>query len=239
MRKLYLAAIVLTFALAGASTNALGQDKSEATEASFTLISPKVGDVLRAGQRVEIKWNMTLDEIIVNNEWAEMELVLETAEGVSMRISPQMNVTVRSAFWTVPNLRTESARIVMQCGIEGQGDQYRFVQPGTFTIRPAKTNNPAIVVELPVREAKAGSDLDISWTSTLDRGASYEVMVSYDHGAHFYKAGATSENRFSLHIDDRLAGSMMVQVIGRGVNGSPVESIADRNSTVRIIDKQD
>ena len=235
MRKLHFAAFILMFALAGASTLAVGQSKSELAEPSFTLISPRAGAVLRAGDRVEIRWDMKLDEVIVQNEWAEMELVLENDEGLNMRISPQMNVTARSAMWTVPNVRTETARIVMQCGIEGEGEMYRFVQPSPFSIRVSKIN-PSIIVNLPTDHVRAGGSLDIRWTSTLDRGTSYDVMVSHDQGAHYYKAGTTSENRFSLHVDDRLAGSMLIQVVGRRADGSRVESIVDRSTMVRILD---
>ena len=91
-------------------------------------------------------------------------------------------------------------------------------------------------MELAAREVRAGSSLDVRWTSNLGRGTMYDVMVSHDQGAHYYKAGTTSENRFSLHVDDRLAGSMLIQVVGRRADGSRVESLVDRNSMVRILD---
>ncbi len=109
MKKHYFAAIFIAVALAGASTQILAQNKEaakgtaiEKADASFVLISPINGEVLRGGQQVQVIWELTLDKAIAENPWGEMEFFLDTDEGVHMRITPQLSLNARSFTLTIP-----------------------------------------------------------------------------------------------------------------------------------------
>ncbi len=88
-------------------------------------------------------------------------------------------------------------------------------------------------------KVKPGEELEISWTSNLEGYSSYDVMVSYDRGAHFHKAGSTRDARYALHVDEDFTGSVIVQIVNRRADGSKVSSLLTREATVRIGDKQD
>ena len=241
MKKYYLAAIIVTFALAGASISALAQDKGTAIEnskASFILISPRDGDILLAGQQVQVIWDLTLDKTFSENPFAEMEFFLDTNEGVHTRITPQLSVYSRTFTFTVPKMNTQTARLSLKCGIEGGGDPYYFAQTGTFSIKSGRKTE-AIMLNPMRNNVKPGDELEISWTSNLAGDASYDVMVSYDRGAHFHKAGSTTENHYSLPVDEDFAGSITVQIVNRHADGSKVTSLLTRSATVRVSDKQD
>jgi len=231
VKKNYFAAILLLFV--GAAIPASAQNYQEPV---FTLLNPKSGDVLRAGQQVTVEWKIILDPAIVSNEWAEMELVFETGEGHHMRVSPQMVVTRRTFTWIVPNIGTSTGRLLMQAGIEGEGELYRLQQAGTFTIR---SSSRVPTIEVMTRgDAKAGQQAEIAWnTANIAAGSSYDVMVSHDRGAHFHKAGSTTENRFMLPIAEDFAGTSVVQIVLNRANGTRVESVMTRWATVRASDK--
>jgi hypothetical protein len=239
MKKYYLLAISLAFVLMIATVPAMAQSKSttpgENPNVSWTLLTPSAGVVLKAGSQVLVTWDMTLDREFIANEWAEMEYVLETGEGVNMRITPQMTVDKRSFTWTVPNLNTTTARLVLQCGIEGEGEQYRFVQGGTFTIKAARTD-PYILINSLRGNMNPGQNLDISWTSNLPAGTPFDVMVSFNRGAHFHKAGTTTDTRFAFPVEADFAGAITVQIVGARPDGRKVQSLLTRDATVRVTD---
>jgi hypothetical protein len=238
MKKYCLLAITLAVTLAVASATATAQNAAETTTVSYTLLTPNDGAVLKAGQQVLVTWDMTLDREFENNEWAEMEFVLETGEGLNMRLTPQMTVDRRSFMWTVPNVNTRTARLVLQCGIEGEGEQYRFVQTGTFAIKFGK-NDPHIVLDGVRGNIRPGQDLEISWTSNMRTGTVYDVMVSYDRGAHYVKAGTTTGTRFALPVAADFAGAITVQIEGTRADGRKVQSLLTRDTTVRVSDTRE
>ena len=80
--------------------------------------------------------------------------------------------------------------------------------------------------------------MEITWTADrIDRSQGFDVMISYDRGAHFFKAGTTNETRFSLPIDAEFAGGVTVQVIGRTDDGTKVASLLTPHVTFRVKSK--
>lgn len=230
MKKYYLAPLMIALALllAGAPTSVSAQRQD-----TFVLTSPRDGDVLRPGQVVQVTWELRLDKSITDNEWGEMEFFLETGEGVHVRITPQMRMNARSFTWTIPNISTKTARLAVQAGIEGAGDQYRFAQTGTFIIK-GRRGDPSITLGALGREVKAGGDLEITWTSNLPEGSTYEIMVSYDRGAHFQKVGTSTATTFDLPIDAEFAGSITVQIVNTRADGAKIRSLQTRDATVLV-----
>ena len=235
MRKFNLIAITLAFIIAAAALPAMAQGRAE-TPNSWTLITPADGAVLKAGSQVLVTWDLQLEREITENEWAEMEYVLETDEGVNMRLTPQMTVDKRSFMWTVPNVNTNTARLVLQVGIEGEGERFRFVQSGTFTIKFGR-GEPYVLLNSLRSSIKPGHNLDISWTSNLRDGSSFDVMVSFDRGAHFHKAATTSDRHYTYTVDPEYAGAITVQIVGTRPDGRKVSSLLTRDASVRVVDK--
>lgn len=127
---------------------------------------------------------------------------------------------------------------MLKAGVEGEGDSYNFVQDGMFYIS-SDSRRPAIFLNSMRERTKPGTDMEITWTSNLEPGTNFDVMVSYDRGAHFFKAGSTVGNGFVLPIEEDFAGTITIQIVGRGADGSPIRSLLSGDATVRIRDDGD
>lgn len=235
MKKYLFTAIALVIAIVGVSTSALAQDSASEGDVSYRLITPRSGEVLRAGQTVQITWELALPKAMTQHPYGEMEFFVDTVEGYHARISPQLSLTARTFTWTVPPVSSRAAKLTLQCGIEGEGDQYRFVQIGSFVIKQS-LRAPVITLNAMPETMRAGQNLEISWASNLEGDRTYDVMVSYDRGAHFYKAGSTTETRYTLPVDEDFAGSIVVQIVNRGADGTKVTTPVNRGATVRVSD---
>ena len=233
MKKFYFAAMVFVITLLVAPSLTMAQKKN-----SFRIISPTAGSVLNAGDQVEVVWAVNIDKAISDNPFGECELLLQTGDNAPIRISPQLSPFLRRFTWTVPDIDTTTARLILKAGIEGEGDLLYFTQKGTFTIGTQSSTAAIRLGELS-GDVKAGESLNINWTSkNLGDNASYDVMISYDRGAHFQKAGTTTGTIFSLPIDEDFAGSITVQIVSR-VNGSKISSLLTRDATVAVGNKQE
>lgn len=239
MKRFYVVAFILvgvvTMALPVAAQKLVSPPASY-IEPVFTLRSPSAGARLIAGSRVTLQWDLIVDQSIIDNNWSEMELFLADDNGLLLRITPQLSVTTKTFEWTVPNVPTRSARLVLQVGIEGEGDFYNLPQVGTFGIKGKIM--PIITVNSLAHTPTAGEDMEISWTSELIEGSKgFDVMISYDRGAHFFKAGTTTESRFTFPIDEDFSGAVTVKVIGRTADGTKVASLLTPHVTFRVKSK--
>ena len=205
--------------------------QSEYTEPVFTLLTPSEGQVLKGGRHVTVAWDLVVDKTVLENPWAELELYLADDHGMFARITPELGIRTRSFDWLVPAVNMQSAHLVLQFGIQGNGDLYHLSQTGTFSIRTKA--GAGIGIELPT-QARAGEDLDIRWTSNLDSSYVFDVMISYDRGAHFFRAGTTGESRYLFPVDEDFSGSITVKIVGRGADGHRVSSLLTRDATILI-----
>ncbi len=240
MKRFYVVAFILvgvvTMALPVAAQKLVSPPASF-IEPTFTLRSPSPGIRLNGGSRVTVEWDLRVDDAITNNNWSEMELFLVDNNGLLLRITPQLSVTTKTFEWTVPSVNTSSAKIVAQVGIEGEGDFYNLPQTGTFTIK-TKAWSPIVFVNSLERTPTAGENMELSWIAeNIDRSKGFDVMISYDRGAHFFKAGTTTDTRFSLPIDEDFSGAVTVQVIARTADGTKVASLLTPHVTFRVKSK--
>lgn len=199
----------------------------------FTLQTPQAGDKITSGSVITIRWTLALDSAIVQNPWSEMELYLVDDGGLFMRITPQLDVTTKTFQWTVPNVNTKSAKLVLKCGIEGEGEMYDLSHAGTFSIKGRRGAN--VTVNSLTKNTKSGENMEISWVpEMMDAARMFDVMISYDRGAHFHKAGSTTESRFSLPVEADFSGSITVKIVGFALDGSRVESVLTPDVTTRV-----
>lgn len=243
MKKIYAFVFVLVVALALASSSSAQNSaqnvnlRPEFSDPIFDLKTPRNGEVLKAGSTVSITWDLTVDRAIAENPWSEMELFLTDENGLFTRITPQLGIGAKSFEWTVPRVNSRSVRIVLQCGIEGEGDFYLIRQVGAFSIR-SKAGVPAILLNSLAHSPRAGEDMAISWTSdSLNSSRGFDVMISYDRGAHFFKAGSTTESRFNLPVEDDFAGTITVKIVGVAMDGSKIASMLTPEATFRVKSK--
>ncbi len=78
--------------------------------------SPRPGESFRAGDEVEIRWTG------VPSGAEEMELLLSLDGGrrVALRLTSEIAAAERSFLWTIPNLGSSEASLVLRVGAEGR-----------------------------------------------------------------------------------------------------------------------
>jgi hypothetical protein len=234
MKKSLFLSIVFAITLAGSAI----PSKAQTAKSGFRILTPGAGSVLKGGQRIQVKWDVRLDRTISENPYGEIELYLETIEGAFMRITPQLGPSSRTFDWTVPSINSRGARLLLKAGVEGEGDPYNFAQDGTFYIN-SDSRRPAILLNSMRERTKPGTDMEVTWTSNLEPGTNFDVMVSYDRGAHFFKAGSTVGNGFVLPVEEDFAGTITIQIVSRRADGTAIRSLLTGDATVRIRDDGD
>lgn len=77
------------------------------------LRRPVGGQVLRAGEWVEVEWTALPPEV----EEFELLLSLDDGASIAVRLTSQLNPAISSFRWRVPNFPTSRARIQLRVGI--------------------------------------------------------------------------------------------------------------------------
>ena len=99
------------------------------------LVSPKAGDVVYPGQKVEIVWEASFPKLSVNLSWCETEIYLSLDGGQSfpviitpIHLDPNPSSTFLSWDWTVGNTPTHAAVMDIRFGCEQFYPETRSVQ---------------------------------------------------------------------------------------------------------------
>lgn len=205
-------------------------------EYSAKLISPKAGDVLYPGQHVTIQWESALPEVDLT--WCEVEIYLSLDGGRTnaVRLTPQLDPRIGYYDWTVPNLPTTAAVLDIHFGCEGYFPESPSVQsqsvfaigPSTGTIREVAIN------PVPAAETSPGNRVQVSWNSSVENVAYFELQISYDRGAHFHKLAETRELQSAWDVPDDFAGHATFRVVAHTAAGGRVESAINAEPQVIV-----
>lgn len=190
------------------------------------LLSPKAGDVFSPGEQVLIKWEKTLPDVDLS--WCEVEIYLSIDGGRTnaARITPQLDAGASTFTWTVPNLPTNAAVLDIHFGCEANYPESPSVQAQSlFIIRPNHGANRGIDLNVvSLGEAYPGSSVQVSWSSSLEDVALYELQISYDRGAHFHKVVETKDQQYIWDIPQDFAGHATFRVVAHTTTGERVDS---------------
>jgi hypothetical protein len=116
IQRLILTLLALTFALAPQSLTTASAARKR--EYSARLISPKAGEVLRAGQVVRVEWTAVFPNVDLT--MCETELLLSLDGGTTFTfITSQRNPKVQYFNWTVPRTPTRAAILDIRFGCLG------------------------------------------------------------------------------------------------------------------------
>lgn len=217
------------FVLVALSTGptALAQRSGHQQKPRIIMSNPVKGQVVHPGDQVEIRWDYTVTPS-GNQAWCEQEIYLSLDGGVTndRRLTLALDPAVRHYMWTVPDVASDRAVLDIHYGCETtnfphevpniqKSAPFRIVKEGK-PLQGLKVNTPAKVV--------AGNAITIDWSSTVENVGSYEVLVSYDRGAHFTSIGTTSGLSYSWTVPADYVGSAMFRVIAHRPDGSTVAS---------------
>ena len=112
-RPLILTLLALTFALAPQSPRTAFAERKK--EYSAQLISPRPGEVLRAGQVVRVEWTAAFPDVDLT--MCETEVLLSLDGGTTFTfITSQRDPRVQYFDWTVPKTPTRTAVLDIRFG---------------------------------------------------------------------------------------------------------------------------
>ena len=197
---------------------------------NIILVSPKAGDVLTPGDQVTISWEIDAPAT-ENLQGCEQEIYLSTDRGrtIAVRLTPEFSYSVTSYTMTVPNLPAKKAVIVMGFGCEGGTPIFESQYPqkqSVFKINKA----PAGLEDVTVTAARqttgaSGTEVSLSWDSTVRNVDHFEIQMSRDQGAHFQTIGLASEQSFRWQMPEGLSGETTFRVIAHRGDGTSLESL--------------
>src|SRR6266852_3199161 len=105
--------------------------------ANVRLLLPAAGVALRGGETAEVSWDA--DALPAAEEW-EAFLSIDGGRRYAIRITPHLDINRRRASFTVPNITTNDARLLLRFGNERRETEVEiptsFPIEGTFISAP-------------------------------------------------------------------------------------------------------
>lgn len=159
--------LVLALLLPALATSALaaGARFTTAAQPAIGLSEPARGTVLRGGSFANVSWTAlrTFDA----EEW-EAFLSVDGGRYYSVRLTPHLDIAVRTFAFLVPNVDSDDVRILIRTGDERDETIVDF--PQRFSIRASRA------IETPVRSlsggpeaARPGDDPVVQWSGESGR----------------------------------------------------------------------
>jgi len=226
-----LCASILVFAprlfdTSSAATQKKGADGGKTNQPySARLISPKAGDVLVPGQQIRIEWESTLPRVDLS--WCEQEVYLSLDGGKSnvARITPQLDPQTGYYNWVVPKTPSERVVLDIHFGCEGYFNETPSVQfQSEFAIANDEKAAEVTVKSVSPEKAAPGDTVRIAWDSSVQNVEYFELLISYDRGAHFNTFAKTKDVQFDWEVPNDFAGHATFQVVAHTFDGGQVES---------------
>ena len=145
--------------------------------APIRLVAPVAGAALRGGETAAISWEA--DSLPPEAEEWEAFLSIDGGQHYAIRITPHLDVAIRRATWTVPNITARDVRMLLRFGDERRESTIEvpvsFAIEGTFSgaaLWPAATSS-AVRGE----EARQGDGGVTAWVAG-DRDGSRSHLVT-------------------------------------------------------------
>lgn len=206
------------------------------------MTSPATGSVLVPGQRLSVSWQVDVPKDL-NMTWCEQEIFLVNREtGREHRLTRELGGAVRKHTITIPYLITGNAILDIRYGCQ-QGP-YLFEAPNpqahaVFAIGQGDKTERIVINAIDFSEVKVGDTVTLTWESSVEDVKNYEVLVSYDRGAHFRTIGKTKGNKIKWEAPADAAGSAAIfQVVAKKKDGSKTQSLMTEEALKVVEDQQ-
>jgi len=226
--------VILIIILSITVTNGiLGQTGQQPVpKPKISMLFPKAGEAFSPGQKVRIAWNVDLSPKI-NLSWCEQEIFLSIDGGKTFpyRITPELSPSSREYVWTIPNLPTDQAVLDIRFGSEFSQMRFEKSQPQKrkmFRILPSANIAQEVKLVIPqIEKLFPGDQLPLNWSSEIADLDNFEVLISYDQGAHFHPLTKTKDNHFTWTVPNDFSGTVGFKVVAHKTDGSTIESLFD------------
>lgn len=138
---------------------------------SLSLLSPAEGATLRGGSSAELRWSAAA--LPASTEEWEAFLSIDGGKYYGFRVTPHLDIDRRHFTFTVPNVDTRNARILIRTGDEEH--ETGFEVPGSFSIERDPNAEPVAAPDrLEFEEGEAAREGDpavVSWTDGARDGS--------------------------------------------------------------------
>jgi hypothetical protein len=145
---------------------------------SLSLLSPAEGVTLRGGSQAELRWSAAKLPA-ATEEW-EAFLSVDGGRYYGFRVTPHLDIDRRHFTFTVPNVDTHNARILIRTGDEEH--ETGFEVPGSFSIERDPNAEPVAAPEpLEFEQGEAAREGDpavLSWTDGARDGSDLRQLSS-------------------------------------------------------------
>lgn len=205
------------------------------------MTSPATGSVLRPGQKLSVSWQVDVPKDL-NQTWCEQEIFLVNREtGVEHRMTRELGGAVRKYTITIPHLITGDAILDIRYGCQNGPNHFEAPNPqahAVFAIAQGDKAEQIVIQTFDLSEVKVGDSVTLTWESSVEDVKSYEVLVSYDRGAHFQTVGKTKGNKIKWEAPADAAGSAAIfQVVAKKKDGSKTHSLMTEEA-VNVVEDQ-
>ncbi len=147
--------------------------------AALEVSAPAAGATLRGGSVARLAWSAEALPADID-EW-EAFLSIDGGAHYAFRITPHLDITLRSVTWLVPNVDARDARLLIRTGDERK--ERTFVLPLSFAI--ARDSNARLALR-PVaanmrgESARKGDGPVVAWTEGDRRGTRVAQVTHVD-----------------------------------------------------------
>jgi hypothetical protein len=181
------------------------------------LIAPSAGVTLRGDHFATIAW--VADRRVEAEEW-EAFLSVDGGRYYSVRITPHLDLDVRTFEFLVPNIASDDVRLLMRVGDEHIETIIQF--PQRFSIRPSPSTvvGQRLTAEPGPESARPGEAVVVQWATGGRDGARAEVAQSRPSGAALRRriCDGNAHSNFGLTRDQAPVSALMLTI---GVTSTP------------------
>jgi hypothetical protein len=170
------------------------------------LLAPVAGSALRGGETAVVAWEA--DALPAATEEWEAFLSIDGGRHYAIRITPHLNIDLRRATWTVPNITARDVRVLLRFGDERNESEVE------------------VPISFPIEARFNGTPLWLAASSSAERG---EEARRGDGGVTAWVAGDRDGGHSQL-VTSRVADTMRGTIVRSGIAGDDHAATLPRTS---------
>jgi hypothetical protein len=205
--------------------------KGKTIKASLSILSPKKGQVFKAGDKVEVKLKSTG---FAPSSRGAIDLGIKDSKGVFIKkffIADDVDNS-GSEFITIPNDVTAGSNYILSYSATDLNKKIQIANSGVFAIAP---KNPVITVISPNSDDDsftAKQKITIKWNSNIDPASYVNIYVSDGkHKGHVSRAKNTGE--FSYTLDKILTAGTGYKVYISSVSNKLITDSSNEGFSIK------
>jgi len=191
--------------------------------AALDVSAPAAGATLRGGSVARLAWSAEALPADID-EW-EAFLSIDGGAHYAFRITPHLDITLRSVTWLVPNVDARDARLLIRTGDERK--ERTFVLPLSFAI--ARDSNARfalrpIAANMRGESAREGDGPVAAWTEGDRRGTRVAQVTHVD-------PPAAMQSLHTVSLSDQTSAVVSKSLFAAALNQTAAAKATNRRPT--------